>query len=118
MVSAIALIVFGPHRLPDIARQIGKAISELRRMASEVREEFSADMSLDVDDEPKPTKHAATTPALSEPSVAKPSTDEPSAPESADPKAPAAEITTAELPEVDDVQAPAPATETAEGEDG
>ena len=40
VVAAIALIVFGPERLPEIARNIGKAIRELRRMASDVREEF------------------------------------------------------------------------------
>jgi sec-independent protein translocase protein TatA len=45
VVAAIALIVFGPHRLPEIARNIAKAIRELRRMASDVRDEF--DLSLD-----------------------------------------------------------------------
>jgi Tat protein translocase TatB subunit len=51
VVAAIALIVFGPQRLPEIARNIGKAIRELRRMASDVREEF--DLSLDDDTPPR-----------------------------------------------------------------
>ncbi|MGH2820294.1 MAG: Sec-independent protein translocase protein TatB, partial [Actinomycetota bacterium] len=49
-VIVIALIVFGPERLPDIARKVGRAGSELRRMAAEVRSEF--DMGLE-DDEPR-----------------------------------------------------------------
>lgn len=49
VVSAIALIVFGPEKLPQIARTIGRGISELRRMASDVKQEF--EVGLDVDDE-------------------------------------------------------------------
>lgn len=50
MVSVIALIVFGPHRLPEIARQIGKALAEFRNQASDIRAEFES--GLEVDDEP------------------------------------------------------------------
>lgn len=49
VVAAIALIVFGPERLPHMARQIGKFASEMRRMAIEVRDEFQ--MGLDDDEE-------------------------------------------------------------------
>lgn len=54
VVAVIGLIVFGPHRLPEIARSIGKALAEVRRMASEVRTEFESGMNLDeVEDEPE-----------------------------------------------------------------
>jgi Tat protein translocase TatB subunit len=58
LVAAIALIVFGPQKLPEIARNVGRAVKTLRKMASEVREEFETELSaLDVkDDEPTP-KH-------------------------------------------------------------
>jgi sec-independent protein translocase protein TatB len=36
----VALIVFGPQRLPEIARQVGSAIRELRRMQDTVRGEL------------------------------------------------------------------------------
>ncbi len=39
-VLVVALIVFGPSRLPEIARNVGRAINELRRTASELRSEF------------------------------------------------------------------------------
>jgi sec-independent protein translocase protein TatB len=51
LVAVVALIVFGPERLPEIARTIGKTASELRRMASEVRDEFQVGLDLDEDDE-------------------------------------------------------------------
>ena len=59
VVGVLALIVFGPERLPDIARTIGRTLSELRRMASEVRTEFETGLNLDeVEDEPEDTAPA------------------------------------------------------------
>lgn len=42
MVGALALIVFGPQKLPEIARGLGRFMAEMRRMASEVRDEFAS----------------------------------------------------------------------------
>lgn len=54
VVAVLALIVFGPERLPEIARTLGRTLNELKRMASEVRTEFEAGMNLDeVEDEPE-----------------------------------------------------------------
>lgn len=50
VVLLVALIVFGPEKLPDMARKVGRAASELKRMASDVKSEF--DTSFDVEDEP------------------------------------------------------------------
>ncbi len=38
----IALIVFGPQKLPEIARTVGNFLNQLKSMANEVRTEFSA----------------------------------------------------------------------------
>ena len=40
LILVVALIVFGPQRLPEIARQVGAAIRELRRMQDTVRGEL------------------------------------------------------------------------------
>lgn len=44
-IALIALIVLGPTRLPDAARQVGKAMGELRRMSNgfqaELRDAFT-----------------------------------------------------------------------------
>ena len=42
IVGAIALIVFGPQKLPEIARTVGNFLNQLKSMANEVRSEFSA----------------------------------------------------------------------------
>lgn len=45
VIALIALIVLGPQRLPDAARQVGKAMGELRRLSSgfqnELRDAFA-----------------------------------------------------------------------------
>ena len=58
VVGAIALMVFGPQKLPEIARSIGKALGELRRMASDVKSEF--DSGFDATDEAPPEPPAVT----------------------------------------------------------
>jgi sec-independent protein translocase protein TatB len=55
----IILLFFGPRRLPDLARQIGKAVSELRRASQNFR-----DQVMQMDKEPpasKPVRPAEST---------------------------------------------------------
>jgi TatA/E family protein of Tat protein translocase len=62
VVAIIALVVFGPEKLPEIARTLGRYASELRRVAGEVRSEFEFGLD-DVEDEkpaPKPRKPLTT----------------------------------------------------------
>jgi sec-independent protein translocase protein TatB len=40
MVLLVALIVLGPTKLPDAARQLGKAVTELRRISSGFQREL------------------------------------------------------------------------------
>lgn len=40
VIALIALIVLGPQRLPEAARQVGKAMGELRRMSSGFQSEL------------------------------------------------------------------------------
>lgn len=40
LIMAIALILFGPEDLPDIARTIGKVIFEIRKVTQELTKEF------------------------------------------------------------------------------
>ena len=42
VIAIIALIVLGPHRLPDAARQVGKAMGELRRLSSGFQSELKS----------------------------------------------------------------------------
>ncbi len=40
LILALALIVLGPKRLPEIARALGKGLAEFRRATDELKEEL------------------------------------------------------------------------------
>lgn len=44
LVLVLALIVFGPERLPKIARELGSTLANIRREAEGIRQEFIASM--------------------------------------------------------------------------
>lgn len=44
LIMAIALILFGPEDLPDIARTIGKVVFEIRKATHELTKEFQNSM--------------------------------------------------------------------------
>ncbi len=45
-IGVVALIVFGPHRLPDMARKIGGYVRELRSAALDIRKGLDAEVKL------------------------------------------------------------------------
>ena len=59
VILALALIVIGPQRLPEVAAQIGRAVRELRRYANQFRREF-LDEFADVRAEWEMTQQEAT----------------------------------------------------------
>lgn len=48
IILVIALIIFGPRRLPEMGRTVGRSLREFRRATSDIRSEITADL----DDEP------------------------------------------------------------------
>lgn len=42
LILAVALIVLGPRRLPEIARALGKSMAEFRRATEELKEELES----------------------------------------------------------------------------
>ena len=64
VVGVIALIVFGPNKLPDMARSFGRALHELRRAASDVRSEIASGLDeVSIADEPETPEPAKTKPS-------------------------------------------------------
>ena len=47
MVSAVALVVIGPERLPSVARTVGTLIGKAKRYISDVKAEVNRTMDLD-----------------------------------------------------------------------
>jgi sec-independent protein translocase protein TatA len=52
VILVVALLVFGPHRLPEIGRQVGGAMRELRKMQDSVKSELHAVMNDTTDTSP------------------------------------------------------------------
>lgn len=63
LILALALIVLGPKKLPELARALGKGMAELRRATDEIKDEFRQ-MENDIQD--SPTTAAKYDPYLSE----------------------------------------------------
>lgn len=53
VVAVVALLIFGPEKLPEMARSIGKGINQMKRMASDLKSEF--DVSAEEDDKASTT---------------------------------------------------------------
>lgn len=54
LILAIALIIFGPRKLPEIGRAVGKGIREFRQATQEVKKS----VSIDEDEEEKERKES------------------------------------------------------------
>ena len=70
LILALALIVLGPRRLPEIARALGKGMAEFRRATDELKDEMRQ-VEAEIDqssaqatpkDDPQPAKNAETSP--------------------------------------------------------
>jgi len=79
LIAVVALLVFGPKRLPELARNLGKGLAEFRRASSELRR--SIDLEMD------PRTLSAPRPESQPPAQA----GAPADPDPARPEAPASE---------------------------
>ena len=64
-----ALLIFGPKRLPEIGRTVGKGLSEFRRASSEIQRTINAELALEED--PRPVQYPRRV-SLTEPESAAP----------------------------------------------
>jgi sec-independent protein translocase protein TatA len=82
VIGVLALLVFGPSKLPELGRMVGRAMREFRRASDEFRSTVETNLHLnDLDPVPPPPEAvAATTDATATPL---PSELEPLAPEAA-----------------------------------
>lgn len=68
VILLVALVVFGPHRLPELSRQVGGALRELKKMQSTVKQEIADAINLE---SPPPASvesgHAAAPPSYDNP---------------------------------------------------
>lgn len=50
LILAIALVIFGPSKLPEIGKSIGKALSEFKSQANKVTEDLKVDSDVEKKD--------------------------------------------------------------------
>ncbi|SHF52738.1 sec-independent protein translocase protein TatB [Desulfacinum infernum DSM 9756] len=95
LILAIALIVVGPGKLPDLARALGRGLAEFRRATNEIKQTFDQDETVqEIKKEFRTAQTELTLERLtapSEPPSVAPSAGEPSAVPAEEPKAEAGE---------------------------
>ena len=61
VILVLALIIFGPGKLPEIAGQVGKVVRDFRRTTAELSSEFNRTLSLEIEE--RKTAEAPAPPA-------------------------------------------------------
>ena len=56
LILAIVLIVFGPAKLPALAKSIGQAFNEFRKSAKGIAKEFDEDLKADPEEKSEENK--------------------------------------------------------------
>jgi len=67
LILVVALIVFGPRRLPELGRALGRAMREFRRATEEFRSTVETNLHIN---EPDPVPAVVPEPAATEPAAA------------------------------------------------
>ena len=52
----LALLIFGPKRLPEIGRTLGRGMSEFRKASNELTRSLNTELALDETPEPPPVR--------------------------------------------------------------
>ena len=89
VIGVLALLVFGPSKLPELGRMVGRAMREFRRASDEFRSTVETNLHINDLDPPPPAAEAVPTPAAD--AAPLPSELEPLSPETAPVAAPQAE---------------------------
>lgn len=72
LIMVLALIVFGPGKLPEIAGQVGKAVRDVRRATTDLSGEFNRTLSLEIEEKNEARASAAPPPLSPPPTSAAP----------------------------------------------
>lgn len=74
IILVIALIIFGPRKLPELGRSLGKSIGEFKRASNELRSTIEEEIRVE---ETRPVTHAVSAPPAAPVTVAAPIESEP-----------------------------------------
>lgn len=63
IIFVIALIIFGPRKLPELGRSLGKSIGEFKRASNDLRNTLEEEIRVEDTHAPEPKKSETPTPA-------------------------------------------------------
>jgi sec-independent protein translocase protein TatA len=63
IILVIALIIFGPRKLPELGRSLGKSIGEFKKASNELRSTLEEEIRIEEQREQRPPQQAAPPPA-------------------------------------------------------
>ena len=66
VIFVVALLVFGPHKLPEIGRQVGRGVRELRKFQNTLRSDLDSVLADDASDAGRPAPSLPPLPAPDE----------------------------------------------------
>jgi TatA/E family protein of Tat protein translocase len=104
VIFIVALVVFGPSKLPQIGRQVGRGVREFRKFQASLRDDIEDAFREDDDEpeeahietnEPKPLEAGTAEPGTPEAGTHQPGTSDPPKPDSGKPTEPPPADTTA-----------------------
>ena len=72
IIFTVALIVFGPRKLPELGRSLGKSLQEFKRASNELKHTLDEEISLE--DRQRAAQKPATVAVLEAPSATDPET--------------------------------------------
>jgi sec-independent protein translocase protein TatA len=76
IIFVIALIIFGPRKLPELGRSLGKSLAEFKRASNELRNTLEEEIRLE-EQKPEPKKAEPSKTAEAAPSPTEPHFEEP-----------------------------------------
>lgn len=74
IILTIALIIFGPRKLPELGRSLGRSLSEFKRASNELRATLDEEIRVDENRQAEQAR-ATTNPTPNTPVSAPPETD-------------------------------------------
>lgn len=70
IILIVALIVFGPRKLPDLAKSLGRGMAEFKKASDEFKSSIESDLRVDLEkDEPAPSRPPSETAPTPEPAI-------------------------------------------------
>ncbi len=74
----LALIIFGPKKLPEIARQVGKLMLQFRQMSNELKAQLEGELlKIEIEEREKKLQQPLTLPSTPDPVLASKEAHEP-----------------------------------------